>query len=204
MVGNIVVLAVIGIAVNRFAFRGEHSAFIMEMPLYHVPNARTVGLYVWNNTLSFIRRAGSLILIASIAVWALSSIPGGNINQSILARLGRALEPIGSLMGLSDWRMIVALITSFFAKENVIATLGVLFGGDRSNGLAQEVALVLVPAARLAFLVVTMLFVPCLATTATIKQETGSWRWPVLSITLLLAISLAAGIAVYQLARVIG
>jgi ferrous iron transport protein B len=204
VVGNIAVLALIGIAVNRFAFRGEHSAFIMEMPLYHVPNARTVGLYVWNNTLSFVRKAGSLILIASVAVWALSSIPGGNIDQSILARVGQALEPVGRLMGLNDWRMIVALLTSFFAKENVIATLGVLFGAGHSGALAKEVALVLVPAARLAFLVVTMLFIPCLATTATIKQETGTWRWPVLSITLLLAISLGAGIAVYQLARLIG
>src|SRR5450756_825975 len=92
------------------------------MPLYHVPNARTVGLYVWNNTLSFVRRAGSLILIASVAVWALSSFPGGGIDRSVLSYLGRGLEPLGRLMGLGDWRMIVALLTSFFAKENVIAT----------------------------------------------------------------------------------
>ena len=89
-----------------------------------------------------------------------------------------ALEPIGRLMGLDDWRMIVALLTSFFAKENTIATLGILFNaGAESGTLAQEVALVLVPAARFAFLVVVMLFVPCLATIATIKQETNSWRW---------------------------
>ena len=75
---------VAGIAVNKLAFHGEHTAFIMELPLYHIPNARTVGLYVWNNTVSFVRKAGSLILIASMVVWALSSLPGGDVDRSIL------------------------------------------------------------------------------------------------------------------------
>ena len=190
--------------VNRVAYQGQHTAFIMEMPLYHVPNARTVGLYVWNNVLSFVRKAGSLILLASVAVWILSSLPGNGIDQSILAYLGRALEPIGRLMGLGDWRMIVALVTSFFAKENVIATLGILFASQSNTNLAQQVAAALTPSARLAFLVVTMLFIPCLATTATIKQETGGWRWVIGSIALLLAISIAAGIAVFQIGGLIG
>jgi len=204
VVANVLVLAAAGIATNRFAFHSAHTAFIMEMPLYHVPNARTVGLYVWNNTLSFVRRAGSLILIASVAVWALSSFPGGGIDRSVLSYLGRGLEPLGRLMGLGDWRMIVALLTSFFAKENVIATLGVLFGAQSTTVLAQQVSLALAPAARLAFLVVTMLFIPCLATTAAIKQETGTWRWAAFSIGLLLAISVGAGILVFQVARLIG
>ncbi len=204
VVANVLVLAAVGIATNRLAFHNAHTAFIMEMPLYHLPNARTVGHYVWNNTLSFVRRAGSLILIASVAVWALSSLPGGGIEHSLLSYFGRGLEPVGRLMGLGDWRLIVALLTSFFAKENVVATLGVLFGGQGTNLLAQQVSLALVPAARLAFLVVTMLFVPCLATTAAIKQETGTWRWAAFAIGLLLVISVGAGILVYQLGRLIG
>ncbi len=201
---NLLVLAAAGIVVNKLAFKGEQTAFIMELPLYHVPNARTVGLYVWNNTKSFLQKAGSLILIASVIVWALSSLPGGDIETSVLAAVGRRLEPVGAWMGLTDWRMIVALITSFFAKENTIATLGILYsGGEQAGALAAQVATALAPAARLAFLVVTMLFIPCLATTITIRQETRSWRWTAASIGLLLALSLGAGVLVYQIGRLL-
>ncbi|MEJ5198964.1 MAG: ferrous iron transport protein B [Anaerolineae bacterium] len=196
---NLILLAAVGIVVNRFAFRGQQSAFIMELPLYHVPNLRTVGLYVWNNTLSFVRKAGSLILLASMAVWALSSFPGPDIHGSVLAVIGRSIVPVGELMGLGDWRLIVALLTSFFAKENTIATLGILFNlSAESPDLAAVVATVLDAPARLAFLAVVMLFIPCLATTATIRQETRSWRWTAAAIGLTLALSLAAGIVIYQ------
>jgi ferrous iron transport protein B len=202
---NLGVLAVAGIVVNKLAFRGEQTAFIMELPLYHVPNARTVGLYVWNNTLSFVKKAGTLILLASMVVWGLSSFPGPGIDQSVLAAIGRSLAPVGALMGLEDWRMIVALLTSFFAKENTIATLGILFNTSAEGAmLAEQVAVSLAPAARLAFLVVVMLFIPCLATTATIKQETNSWRWTAAAIGLTLALSLGVGIAVYQLGVRVG
>jgi ferrous iron transport protein B len=201
---NLFVLAVAGIAVNRFAFRGERSAFIMELPLYHVPNARTVGLYVKNNTVAFVKKAGTLILIASALVWLLSNFPGQTVEQSALAYAGRSLEPLGQAMGLGDWRMIVALITSFFAKENTIATLGILYGAaPGSTALADMVAVSLLPAARWAFLVVSMLFIPCLATVATIRQETGSWRWTAASILLLLAVSLGAGVIVFQVGRLL-
>jgi ferrous iron transport protein B len=102
-------------------------------------------------------------------------------------------------MGLYDWRLIVSLMTSFVAKENTIATLGILFGSNGSeSGLPARVAAVLSPAAALAFLVVLMLFIPCVATMVAIKQEAG-WRWTMFSIALLLAVSLGAGILVYNL-----
>jgi ferrous iron transport protein B len=202
--GNLLVLAAVGIAINRVAFRGEHTAFIMELPLYHVPNARTVGLYVWHNTGEFIKKAGTLILIASVVVWALSTLPGRGIESSYLASFGRWLEPAGRPIGLADWRVIVALLTSFFAKENTIATLGILYGtGEGVATLPAQVAITLAPAARMAFLVVILLFIPCLATAATIKQETRSWRWTAASILLLLGLSLGAGMAVYQVGRLV-
>jgi ferrous iron transport protein B len=201
---NLAILAIAGIVVNKVAFKGEQTAFIMELPLYHVPNARTVGLYVWNNVRGFVQKAGSLILLASVIIWGLSTLPSGHIETSYLAALGRTLQPLGALMGLDQWQMVVALVTSFFAKENVIATLGVLYGGAQTVTLAAIVATVLVPAARIAFLVVVMLFIPCLATTVTIKQETGSWRWTAASLGLLLAVSFSAGVIVYQVGRLIG
>ena len=200
--GNLVLLGIIGVAINRLVFKGERSAFIMEMPLYHKPNGRTVGLYVGRNITAFIKKAGTLIVIVSAIVWALSNFPGADPSESILGTIGQALEPVGALMGLGDWRLIVALLSSFVAKENSVATLGVLFGGEASAGagagLATQVAAVLTPAAAAAFLVVQMTFIPCVATVAAFKQESGSWRWTGASLGLTLAVAFLLGIVVYQ------
>lgn len=195
---NLLVLAVIGVLINRLVFGGERVAFIMELPLYHLPNPRTIGLSVWHNIVAFLRHAGTVIVIVSAVVWILAAFPGPTIEDSLLAELGRLLTPVGRLMGL-DWRMMVALLSSFVAKENTIATLGVLFrAGQAGTSLPQALAGALTPAAALAFLAVQMLFIPCVATVAVIRQETRSWRWTAFSVALLLVISLGGGIAIYQ------
>jgi ferrous iron transport protein B len=196
---SLLILILTGIALNRTIFRGERAGFVMEMPLYHLPNGRTIGLLVWQRTVSFLKKAGTTILGISMIVWALSVLPGGNLDTSFLAYIGRRLEPIGAWMGL-DWRLTVALLTSFVAKENSIATLGVIFGSSADAGLAATLAATFSTASALAFLTVSILFIPCAATVAVIRQETGSWRWTLLDIGLLLAISLTAGTAVYRLA----
>jgi ferrous iron transport protein B len=202
--GNLVLLGLVGMTVNRVAFKGERSAFIMEMPLYHVPNARTIGLYVWRNTMSFIKKAGTLIVIVSAVIWALSSYPGSDASGSVLGSAGRFLEPVGALMGLGDWRLIVALISSFVAKENSVAALGILFGSGAVGvtsggaGLAVKVAAVLTPAAAAAFLVVQMTFIPCVATMAAIRHESRSWRFTGASLSLMLVVSFVLGLLVYQ------
>jgi ferrous iron transport protein B len=195
---SLIVLAILGVVINKVAFRGERAAFIMELPLYHVPNWRTIGLLVWQHSLAFLKKAGSLILVMSVIVWALSYWPDGDVETSFLARFGQLLEPAGELMGMS-WRMIVALLTSFIAKENSLATLSVLYGaGGEEAGLAERMSRVLTPAAALAFLVIQMLFVPCVATVAAMWQETRSARWTLFNVTLLLVLSFGAGILVYQ------
>lgn len=205
--GNLIVLAIVGVTVNKVGFKGERSAFIMEMPLYHTPNARTIGLYVWRNTIAFIKKAGTLIVLVSALVWVLSNYPGGDPGYSVLGYVGRGLEPLFGLMGLGDWRLIVALLSSFVAKENSVATLGVLFGGAGAAAagvdLAARVSALLVPAAAAAFLVVQMTFVPCVATVAAIRQESRSWRWTGGNLLLMLVVALALGIVVYQVGRLI-
>ncbi len=197
---SLVVLAAAGLLLNRWVLKGERAAFIMELPLYHRPNLRTIGLQVWQNSGEFLRKAGTLILLMSVVTWALSTLPNGEIETSYLAGLGKALAPFGALMGL-DWEMVVALLASFVAKENAIATMGILFGaGEDTVSLSAALEGVMTPAAALAFLVVQMLFVPCVATVAAIKQETHSWKWTAFSVGLLLVISLTAGVAVYQVA----
>jgi ferrous iron transport protein B len=201
---NLVVLAVLGIILNRTLFRGERVAFIMELPLYHTPGLRTIGIFVWNNTWAFMKNAGSIILLFAVVIWALSTFPGTNIEQSYLAGFGRAIAPLGDLMGM-DWRMLVALLSSFIAKENAIAAMGVLFSaGGTEVGLAEALTATISPATALSFLVVTMLFIPCLATVAVMRQETKSWGWTLFSVILLSVIALGSGIIFYQVAHLLG
>jgi ferrous iron transport protein B len=201
---NLLVLALLGVVMNRVLFRGERVAFIMEMPLYHVPNARTIGISVWQNLVAFVKKAGTVILAVSVIIWALSHFPGPDVGHSILGYVGQALEPLGRLMGL-EWPMLVAMITSFVAKENTIATLGILYGaGEEGTALAAALSGVLSPAGALAFLVTQMLFVPCVGTVATIRQETESWGWTGFSVGILLIISLLAGVLIYQGAGLLG
>lgn len=195
---SILVLAATGAVLNRVLFQGRRSAFIMELPLYHLPNWRTIGLSVWQRSLAFIRKAGTVILAVSVVIWALSTFPGGGVEGSYLAQLGRWLEPVGRLAGL-DWRLTVALLSSFVAKENSVATLGVLFrAGD--EGLTDLLAAAYPPSVGLAYLVVQTLFVPCVATVGVIRQETASWRWTFFAVGLLLVVSFLAGMAVYRVA----
>jgi ferrous iron transport protein B len=197
IVYSLSVMALAAIIINRVVYRAERAGFIMELPLYHLPSWRTIGLLVWQRTIAFVKKAGTLILVVSAIIWLLSYLPNGEISSSYLAILGRWLEPVGSLMGMS-WEMAVALLTSFIAKENSIATMGVLYD-TAEDGLA-DVMYGVGAAAGLAFLVVQMLFIPCVATVAAIKQESNSWLWTLANLAFLLVISLGSGILVYQIA----
>jgi ferrous iron transport protein B len=198
---NLVVLALLGIALHHTVFRGQQVVFIMELPLYHRPNLRTIGHFVWNNTWAFLHKAGTLILLVSVIVWVLSNYPGTDVEQSYLARFGQSLAPVGELMGM-DWRLIAALLSSFIAKENAIATLGILYGTvGEGGGLTKTLASVVPPATGLSFLVVTMLFIPCVTTVAVMHQEMRSWHWTLFGVLLLLMIALSAGVLVYHAAR---
>jgi ferrous iron transport protein B len=198
---SMIVLIIVGLIMNRFVIGGEDSALLMELPLYHVPNPRIIGLVTWQNTMAFIKRAGTIILAVSMIVWILSFVPHGDINTSILSYIGKFLEPLGRLMGL-NWQMMVALISSFIAKENTIGTLGTLLGGQ-GTGLATQLKAMLTPAAALAFLVLQVLFIPCVATVAAIRSETKSWRWPIFTIVYQLILSFSIAILVFQIGRLI-
>jgi len=195
--GNILLLAALGLLMHRFMFGDEHVPFIMELPLYHVPNAKTIGLYVWRNVVEFLQTAATIILLASLVIWALSYFPNGEVATSYLSVIGRALAPVGAWMGL-PWQVLVGLLTSVVAKENTIAALGVLYGD-----LAQLPAMLPV-GAGLAALVFQMLFIPCAATLAAIRQETRSTLWLLFSIALMLGLSLGISVLVFQLARLFG
>jgi ferrous iron transport protein B len=194
--GSLLLLAGLGLALHHFFFANEHVPFIMELPLYHLPNLRTIGIYIWDNIFGFLKKAGTTILAASIVVWALSYFPTGNVMTSYLGMVGKFLEPVGRWMGF-PWPALVALLTSFVAKENTIATLGVIYGN--LEGLKSAMT----PAAMLAFLVFQILFIPCVGTVAAIRQETQSWKWAAASVGLQLSLSFGFAIAVYQIGALI-
>jgi ferrous iron transport protein B len=195
---NILALGVIGMIIDRIAVKDEPMPFIMELPLYHKPDLRTIGIVVWARTVAFVKKAGTVILVVSVIIWILSYFPGGNTEGSILAWVGRFLEPVGEPMGL-DWKMLTALITSFVAKENAIATLGVLYGVGE-QGLITVLPTVVNHASALAFLVLLMLFIPCVATLTVMKKEMGSMKWFASSLLLMLLISFSGGIIAYRVA----
>ncbi len=191
---NLLVLFVLGLVLHRVLFKGETVAFVMEMPLYHVPNPRTVGLYVWHNIRAFVQKAATVILAVSVTMAALSYFPTGDPLSSYLARAGQAMEPIARLMGI-PWPLLMALFSSFIAKENTLATLGVLYGD------LEVLRTLIAPEAALAYLVAQMVFIPCAATVASLKQELGNWRALLGVVALYLALSLGAGIVIYQVGK---
>lgn len=201
---NLVVLALLGALLHRFVLRGDQVAFIMELPLYHQPNLQSIALFVWHHLRAFIVRAGTIIVGASLVVWALSTLPTGEIGSSYLAAFGRALEPVGRLAGL-NWQLVVAMLAGFVAKENSLAVMGVLFGvGQAGIGLTDLLPTLITRASALAFLAMQMLFIPCVATVAAIKKETGSWAWTLLDLVLLLVVSLIGGMVAYQVGLLLG
>ncbi len=196
---NIVVLGLSGNLLNRVLPNRERLGFIMELPLYHWPNPRTIGIFVLQHMKHFVQKAGSVIVIATVLIWALSYFPHGNIETSILASIGQFLTPLGKLLGL-NWQLMVALFASFVSKESTLISLGVLV---KDANFVSGMQAMLTPAAGLGFLVVHMLFIPCITTFAVIVSESGSWKWSLLCVGYLFTVAFGLGILAYQVARLI-
>ncbi len=195
---NMAMLGIAGVIISRSFFKDEPVPFIMELPLYHKPNFKTIGIVVWARTVSFIKKAGSVIVTFSVILWILSNIPGGGVEQSMLARIGRALEPAGTPIGL-NWKLMAALFSSVVAKENAVATLGVLYGaGER--GLMNVLSGAVSHASGISFLVILMLFIPCAATITVMKQEMGSLRLSFASLLFMLVLSYTVAFLAYRVA----
>jgi ferrous iron transport protein B len=198
---NIAVLGIAGAFVNKTLWK-QDAPFIMELPIYHTPDLKTILIVVWTRLLSFIRKAGTIILAASVIVWILSYWPNGVVEESYLAAFGRLLQPLGVPLGL-DWKMITALLTGLVAKENVVATLGVLYSVG-SEGLSSVLPTIMSTESAAAFLVVMMLFIPCAATVAVLKKEMNNNKWFYATIVMTLLVSYLGGIVAYHLVKWIG
>lgn len=199
---NIVMVAVLGVILSRTILRDpEGGELVMELPAYHRPSPRVIGYLLWFKLKSFLNRAGTVIVVASVILWALAYFPGGSLEHSFLASVGKLLEPVGRLAGL-DWRLLVAALASFVAKENALAALAVVFGVGNGSGatLVEAIRHGVPPAAALSFLTLVMLFIPCLATVTVMHQELKSKAWTAFGVLMLLIVSFAMAAGVYRVA----
>ena len=176
MIGLYVLGIAIGIAaaliMNKTAFRGKPVPFVMELPNYRLPSARSVALLLWEKAKDFLQRAFTVIFWATIVIWFLQSFDTrlnvvSDSSGSLLALIGQVIAPIFAPMGFGDWRCATSLISGFIAKESVVSTLGVLLGGGAISGLFTT-------RSALSFLVFTLLYTPCVAAVATIRRELDS------------------------------
>lgn len=157
-------------------FKGEPVPFVMELPNYRLPSAKSVVHLIWEKAKGFIEKAFTIIFVASIIIWFLQTFDARfNVaespEQSLLAMIGSLVAPIFAPLGFGDWRVSTALITGFTAKESVVSTLTVLMGGN-----AELVSTLFTPFTAAVFLVFTLLYTPCVAAIATVKREMGGTK----------------------------
>lgn len=171
--------AVVALVLKRTAFKGEPVPFIMELPNYRLPSAKTTVMLAWDKAKDFIQRAFTIIFAASIVVWFLQTFDGqlnvvADQSQSLLAGFGGIIAPVLAPLGFGDWRASTALVTGLLAKESVISTLAVLLGTESASALAS----LFTPLTAYTFLVFTLLYPPCVAAIGAVKNELGP-RWAV-------------------------
>ena len=204
---GIIVGIIAALLMKKTAFRGEPVPFVMELPNYRFPSPKSVGLLLWDKAKDFLQRAFTIIFVATIIIWFLQTFDA-HLNvvtdnaDSLLAGLGRLIAPVLVPLGTGDWRIATALISGFTAKEAVVSTLGVLLGtgtGDLAPALSQ----MFTPLTACAFLAFTLLYTPCVAAVATIKNELGS-RLKTLGVVFMqCAIAWLVGTLVYQIGSLI-
>ncbi|ACV22631.1 ferrous iron transporter FeoB [Slackia heliotrinireducens DSM 20476] len=198
---GILVAVVIGVVSHKSVFKGEAIPFVMELPNYRMPSAKSVGRLVWDKSKDFITRAFTVIFVATIIVWFLQSFSirfelVEAADDSILAMLAGWLAPLFAPLGFGDWRFVTALIAGFMAKETVVSTLSVLFNG--TGALVSALS----PAAALSFLVFCLLYTPCVAAVAAIKRDLGG-KWAVGIVVMQCAVAWVVAFAVYLIASLV-
>ncbi len=169
------------LVLKRTLFHGKPMPFVMELPNYRFPSAKSVALLMWDKAKDFIQRAFTVIFLATMIIWFLQTFDTRlnvvtDSGESLLAMIGKLIAPLFMPLGFDDWRAATALISGFSAKEAVVSTLSVLTGTTMS-GLGDTLGTIFTPLSAASYLVFTLLYTPCVAAVATIKRELGSvWK----------------------------
>lgn len=187
-------------------FAGESSQLVMELPPYHVPTITGVLRQAWQRGSIFLKKAGTIIFSVVILLWILASLPVGveyASRESLIGMMGSFVAPLFAPAGFGFWEAGVALFFGFLAKEVVVGAFGTLFGVGEA-GIHAVLPTLFTPLSAYAFMIMTLLYVPCVAVVAAVKRETNSWKWPVFMVVYTTAIAWLLAVAVYQVGRLLG
>ncbi|MGN0187125.1 MAG: ferrous iron transport protein B [Paludibacteraceae bacterium] len=193
---GIVVAIITALVINKIAFKNENDQFVMELPPYRFPTLRNTLIHMWDKSAQYLKKMGSVILIASIIIWALgyfprptaTMTPQEQMSQSFIGKIGRAIEPVVRPLGF-DWKMGISLVTGLAAKEVVVSSLGVLYNDDTdstASSLSDSLQAqtdefgnpLFTPLRAYSFMLFILLYMPCIAAMTAIRREAGrGWMW---------------------------
>ncbi len=193
-------------------FAGDPAPFVMELPAYHMPTVGNILRSMWERGWSFIKKAGTIILLSSVVLWFLMGFGWVNgsfgmleaeqLDSSILASIGNVIAPIFTPLGWGDWKMAVATLTGLIAKENVVGTFGILFGfaevAENGTEIWASLAGSISAVAAYSFLVFNLLCAPCFAAMGAIKREMNNWKWTAFAITYQCVFAYLVSLCIYQ------
>lgn len=196
---------------SKFLVKGDDTPFVMELPPYRMPTSKSVLRHTWEKGAQYLKKMGGIIMIASIIIWFLGYYPNHSSYQttaeqqenSYIGQIGKSIEPIIKPLGF-DWKMGVGLLSGVGAKELVVSTLGVLYTNDGNlddDALPERIAQQsdITPLIAFAYMLFTLLYFPCIATLAAIRQETGNWKWPLFAACYTTVLAWIVAFLVYQI-----
>ena len=208
---GIVVALIVAAILKRTMFKGMSAPFVMELPTYKIPSLKGVLLHTWEKTKGFLKKAGTIILIATIVIWVLSSVPFGveyASADSALGIIGTAVSPIFAPLGFGEWQAGIAIVTGLVAKEVVVSTLGTLSGVEDveadTDAMDAMVASLFTPLSAISFMAFTLLYIPCFAAIGAIKQETNGFKWPLIMSGITLVTAYIVSFIIYNVGLLAG
>ena len=196
---------------SKFLVKGEDSPFVMELPPYRMPTSKSIMRHTWEKGAQYLKKMGGIIMIASIIIWFLGYYPRHDAHESVaeqqensyIGQIGKAIEPVIKPLGF-DWKLGIGLISGVGAKELVVSTLGVLYTneGDVENvNLSNRIPIT--PLVALAYMLFVLIYFPCIATFAAIKQESGSWKWAIFTAGYTTGLAWLVAFTVFQIGSLI-
>jgi ferrous iron transport protein B len=209
---GILAIIVSGIMLKKTKmFSGDPAPFVMELPAYHMPTVSNILRSMWERAWSFIKKAGTIILLSSIILWFLQGfgVEDGSfglvedLDNSVLAKIGSVIAPIFAPLGFGNWKSAVAVVTGLIAKENVVATFGVLYGGldevaEDGSEIWTALQSAMTPLQGYSFLIFNLLCAPCFAAMGAIRREMNSGKWTAFAITYQCVFAYAVSLMIYQ------
>ena len=192
---------------SRFLVKGDDTPFVMELPPYRVPTAKTIFRHTWEKGAQYLKKMGGVIMIASMVIWFLGYYPNHHDYTSVseqqehsyIGQIGKAIEPVIEPLGF-DWKLGVGLLSGVGAKELVVSTLGVLYTNEEeieSVNLSDRIPIT--PTVALGYMLFALIYFPCIATLAAIKHESGSWKWAIFTAFYTTALAWVVAFIVKQL-----